>query len=41
MEWKVQTPPILENYHDVPTITAGPYDYKINDSVNLKEEVVN
>lgn len=41
MEWKVQTPPILENYHDVPTITDGPYDYKINDSVNLKEEVVN
>lgn len=41
MEWKVQTPPILENYHDVPTITAGPYDYKINDSVNLKQEVVN
>ncbi|HMU41711.1 MAG TPA: cytochrome c oxidase subunit I [Ignavibacteriaceae bacterium] len=41
MEWKVQTPPILENYHDVPTITDGPYDYKINDSVNLKQEVVN
>lgn len=41
MEWKVQTPPILENYHDVPTITDGPYDYKFNDSVTLKEEVVN
>jgi cytochrome c oxidase subunit 1 len=41
MEWKVQTPPILENYHEVPTITDGPYDYKINDSVNLKEEAVN
>jgi cytochrome c oxidase subunit 1 len=27
LEWKVQTPPILENFHDVPDIHAGPYDY--------------
>ncbi len=27
LEWKVQTPPILENFHEVPDIHAGPYDY--------------
>ncbi|MFA5832604.1 MAG: cbb3-type cytochrome c oxidase subunit I [Bacteroidota bacterium] len=27
LEWKVQTPPILENFHDVPDVYAGPYDY--------------
>jgi len=27
LEWKVQTPPILENFHDVPDVHAGPYDY--------------
>jgi cytochrome c oxidase subunit 1 len=27
LEWKIQTPPILENFHEVPDIHAGPYDY--------------
>lgn len=27
LEWKIQTPPILENFHDVPDVHAGPYDY--------------
>ncbi|MFA6440094.1 MAG: cbb3-type cytochrome c oxidase subunit I, partial [Bacteriovoracaceae bacterium] len=27
LEWKVQTPPILENFHEVPDVHAGPYDY--------------
>lgn len=27
LEWKIQTPPILENFHEVPDVHAGPYDY--------------
>jgi cytochrome c oxidase subunit 1 len=27
LEWKVQTPPILENFHEIPDVHAGPYDY--------------
>lgn len=27
LEWKIQTPPILENFRDVPDVHAGPYDY--------------
>jgi len=27
LEWKVSSPPPLENFHDIPVITAGPYDY--------------
>jgi len=27
LEWTVDSPPTLENFDEVPTITAGPYDY--------------
>jgi len=27
LEWKVSSPPPVENFHDIPTITTGPYDY--------------
>jgi cytochrome c oxidase subunit 1 len=27
LEWKIQTPPILENFREVPDVHAGPYDY--------------
>ncbi|MEW6061655.1 MAG: cbb3-type cytochrome c oxidase subunit I [Bacteroidota bacterium] len=27
LEWTTQTPPILENFHEIPTVTTGPYDY--------------
>jgi cytochrome c oxidase subunit 1 len=27
LEWTVQTPPIVENFHEIPTVTTGPYDY--------------
>ena len=27
LEWQTQTPPILENFHDIPIVTSGPYDY--------------
>jgi len=27
LEWKVPSPPPLENFHEIPVITTGPYDY--------------
>ncbi len=27
LEWKVQTPPILENFHEIPDVHSDPYDY--------------
>lgn len=27
LEWTVPSPPPLENFHTVPTVTTGPYDY--------------
>ncbi len=27
LEWTVPSPPPLENFHEIPTITTGPYDY--------------
>jgi cytochrome c oxidase subunit 1 len=27
LEWTVASPPPLENFHDIPVVTAGPYDY--------------
>jgi cytochrome c oxidase subunit I len=27
LEWHVDTPPTLENFEDIPTITGKPYDY--------------
>ncbi|MDD8017976.1 MAG: cbb3-type cytochrome c oxidase subunit I [Bacteroidota bacterium] len=27
LEWTTQSPPILENFHTIPTIEKGPYDY--------------
>lgn len=27
LEWTVASPPPLENFHDVPQVTKGPYDY--------------
>jgi len=27
LEWTVSSPPPVENFHDIPVITAGPYDY--------------
>ncbi len=39
LEWKVDTPPILENFEEIPLITSGPYEYKENDEPILEEEV--
>ncbi len=27
LEWKVDTPPILENFEEVPEVVAGPYEF--------------
>jgi cytochrome c oxidase subunit 1 len=27
LEWKVPSPPPHENFHEVPVVTTGPYDY--------------
>jgi cytochrome c oxidase subunit I len=27
LEWTVPSPPPVENFHEIPTVTAGPYDY--------------
>jgi cytochrome c oxidase subunit 1 len=28
LEWTVTSPPPLENFHEIPTVTHGPYDYR-------------
>ncbi len=39
LEWKVDTPPIQENFEEIPIVTDGPYEYKDNDQPILEEEV--
>jgi cytochrome c oxidase subunit 1 len=39
LEWKIETPPIHENFHEIPIIDAAPYEYKMNDEVLEEEEV--
>ena len=41
LEWQVDTPPTLENFEEVPTITEGPYEYKRNELATLEKEEVN
>lgn len=38
LEWQVETPPTHENFHQIPTVTSGPYEYKMNDEIMEKEE---
>jgi cytochrome c oxidase subunit 1 len=26
LEWQTPSPPPLENFHEIPTVTAGPYE---------------
>jgi cytochrome c oxidase subunit 1 len=37
LEWHVSTPPPLENFEHIPTITEGPYEYKQNDEPQTEE----
>jgi len=37
LEWRVPTPPPLENFEHIPTITEGPYEYKQNEEPQPEE----
>jgi cytochrome c oxidase subunit I len=37
LEWHVPTPPPLENFEHIPTITSGPYEYKHNEEPETEE----
>lgn len=38
LEWKISTPPPLENFNEIPLITEAPYEYKLNEeSVQSRE----
>jgi cytochrome c oxidase subunit 1 len=39
LEWKVSTPPTVENFEVIPQIVDGPYEYKQNDDPVFEEEV--
>jgi cytochrome c oxidase subunit 1 len=32
LEWTVSSPPPLENFHEIPTVTKGPYDFSEYDA---------
>ncbi len=40
LEWQIETPPIHENFHEIPIITEAPYEYKINEDHKLEVEEV-
>ncbi|HEX7356763.1 MAG TPA: cytochrome c oxidase subunit I, partial [Ignavibacteriaceae bacterium] len=40
LEWTIETPPIHENFIDIPTVHEAPYQYKINEANTLKTQEV-
>lgn len=40
LEWQIETPPIHENFIDIPVITEAPYQYKQNEVETLKTQEV-
>ncbi|MBV6419409.1 MAG: Cytochrome c oxidase subunit 1-beta [Ignavibacteriaceae bacterium] len=40
LEWQIETPPIHENFHQIPVIKTDPYQYKLNE-LSLEKEVAN
>lgn len=40
LEWQIETPPIHENFIDIPVVTEAPYQYKQNDVETLKTQEV-
>jgi cytochrome c oxidase subunit I len=40
LEWQIETPPTFENFHEIPTITEGPYEYKHNEDRKVDQEVM-
>ena len=39
LEWTIETPPTHENFDELPLITGTPYEYKLNDSEEIPEEI--
>jgi cytochrome c oxidase subunit I len=39
LEWQIDTPPIHENFVDIPKVETDPYQYNMNDEKLEKEEV--
>ncbi len=37
LEWQIETPPIHENFVDIPTVHAAPYEYKFNEELSEEE----
>jgi cytochrome c oxidase subunit 1 len=40
LEWQIETPPIHENFIDIPTVHNAPYEYKQNEIDTLKTQEV-
>ncbi len=40
LEWQTQTPPITENFVDIPVVNEAPYEYKQNEEEFLEKEEV-
>lgn len=38
LEWTIDTPPIHENFVEIPVVDAAPYEYKQNDEVLISQE---
>ena len=38
LEWQIDTPPIHENFYEIPVITSRPYQYKDNEEVLTHKE---
>lgn len=38
LEWTIETPPIHENFLEIPVVHAAPYEYKQNDEVLVSQE---
>ena len=38
LEWQIDTPPIHENFYEIPVITSRPYQYKNNEEVLTHKE---
>ncbi|MBK8380441.1 MAG: cbb3-type cytochrome c oxidase subunit I [Ignavibacteria bacterium] len=37
LEWKTSSPPIMENFKEIPTVTTGPYDHSNTESQEVKK----
>jgi cytochrome c oxidase subunit 1 len=40
LEWQIDTPPIHENFYEIPTVHEAPYEYKQNETDTHKTQEV-